>query len=875
MESACQRLLDALAESLVLADATDEESLAEVQRLLDELMEACLATDSGELGDALFAAVLAFQDLEVEGGAARALEKASQVALLAQGGARDPAPDRAGDALVLPEWVDEAVFSEFLASQQLGLEDLEALILNAEAGDLESVPELKRRLHTLKGEAGVLGLVELEALCHKLETRMEEAGEDQPPIELLLGFHRWLEAGIQSWSQGNHLQEGVQGFFARMDTQDEPEPEPEPEPVEDPSLEGGQAPGWDEEILGLVGEFLGECEEGLSQADDLLLDIREGGGTRDQVDALFRVFHTIKGVAGFLDFGEITEAAHVTETLLNQVREGQRSLVGESLDICFDATGLVRRQAEEIQRAVAQGGMPGTDARYESFLAHIHELLDGTPPATAPAQAPPAAVEEYDDDLDLDLQEPRLGQVLERVGVSSEHVVDALVAQRHSGRPLGEELVAQGKASEVQIQQGLRAQEAVRSKLKTMVKVDLERIDSLVEMVGELVIVESMITGSNNIRAHASMRDRQHLAQLAKITRDVQRLGMQLRMIPLRGVFQKMARMVRDLSTKSGKSIRFERTGETTEMDRNMVERIGDPLVHMIRNAVDHGIEDDPEERVRLGKPAQGTVRLSAFHEGGNIVIEIADDGKGLDRGRILAKAISKGLAREGQELTDNEIYNLIFAPGFSTAAQVTSISGRGVGMDVVKRGIESMRGRVLIDSVQGEGTTFKMVLPLTLAIIDGMLVRCGSEHYIVPVLAIEESFQPAPGMVVSFGGEPRLLHFRGATLPLVPLHALFDIDGAHSDPTKALVIVIEGAEQKLALMVDDVVTQQQVVIKSLGGSVDSPYVSGATILSDGTVGLILNVEDLGTMVASGGPPRLRRGASFNQDRPQGVEKSP
>jgi two-component system chemotaxis sensor kinase CheA len=320
---------------------------------------------------------------------------------------------------------------------------------------------------------------------------------------------------------------------------------------------------------------------------------------------------------------------------------------------------------------------------------------------------------------------------------------------------------------------------------------------------------------------------------------------MHMRMVPVSGVFQKMARLVRDLSRKSGKQVRLVTSGETTEVDRSMVENIADPLVHMIRNAVDHGLEP-PDARVAAGKPPMGEIRLSACHEGGSVVIQIEDDGRGLDQAAIVRKAVEKGLIESADGMSEAEISALIFAPGFSTAKEVTEISGRGVGMDVVKRNIESMRGRILISSTRGAGTRFKIVLPLTLAIIDGMLVACGRERYIIPTLSIIESIQPTRAMLVSLASTNEMINLRGEILPLVRLDRLFGVHAAKTEPTEALVVVVEGVGRRIGLLVDEVVTQQQVVIKSLGEALHKTrFMSGAAILSDGRVGLILNVEEI------------------------------
>jgi two-component system chemotaxis sensor kinase CheA len=287
-------------------------------------------------------------------------------------------------------------------------------------------------------------------------------------------------------------------------------------------------------------------------------------------------------------------------------------------------------------------------------------------------------------------------------------------------------------------------------------------------------------------------------------------------------------------------------------MDRSMVERIEDPLVHLVRNSIDHGIEA-MADRKAAGKAPRAVIRLSAYHEGGSIVVELSDDGRGLQKDKILAKAREKGLVEEGRDLGEQEVYNLIFLPGFSTAAKVTEISGRGVGMDVVKRNIEGMRGRVSVSSRPGQGTTFKMVLPLTLAIIEGMLIACGKEKYIIPSLSIVESLRPTEDMISLAAGRGEIINVRGEILPLLRLHRLLQMEGKGLPPTEAHVVVVEGLGKKVGIVVDDVLTQQQVVIKPLGQGIgDTDYLSGAAILSDGRVGLILNVDRLASLATSG-----------------------
>jgi two-component system, chemotaxis family, sensor kinase CheA len=371
--------------------------------------------------------------------------------------------------------------------------------------------------------------------------------------------------------------------------------------------------------------------------------------------------------------------------------------------------------------------------------------------------------------------------------------------------------------------------------------VSTERMDQLIDMVGELVIAQSMVAQDPSVVDARGERLARNVGHAGKIVRELQDLTMGLRMVPLRATFQKMARLVRDLGRKSGKNVQFLTEGDDTEIDRGMVEVLNDPLVHMMRNAVDHGVES-PEARQKDGKASTGTVRLRAYHSAGNVVIELTDDGHGLDSEKILSKARQRGLVDASRELSESEIFGLIFLPGFSTAEKVTDVSGRGVGMDVVKRGIESLRGRVDITSQVGVGSTFTIRLPLTMAIADAMLLRVGGQRFLIPTISIEHSFRPTAGSISTVKGQGEMVMLRNHLVPMFRLYNLFGVAGAITDPLKALLIVIEGQSQRCAIMVDELLGQQQVVIKSLGQALGAVKgVSGGAILGDGRVGLVLD----------------------------------
>jgi two-component system chemotaxis sensor kinase CheA len=378
------------------------------------------------------------------------------------------------------------------------------------------------------------------------------------------------------------------------------------------------------------------------------------------------------------------------------------------------------------------------------------------------------------------------------------------------------------------------------------IRVATDKVDRLVNLVGELIITQSMIAQTlDNFDPQSLPRLREAVAQMDRHSRDLQERVMAVRMLPIKTVFGRFSRVVRDLAQSLGKRVQFETEGEETELDKTVIERISDPLTHLVRNAVDHGIES-PADRVARGKPEAGHLTLAAYQQGGNIFIEIREDGQGLDRDRILAKALELGLVTPGESLTDEQIHALIFRPGFSTAREVTGVSGRGVGMDVVRRNVEALGGAIAIHSVRGQGTTFRIKLPLTLAILEGQLLRVGREVYVLPLVSITESVRPTRDMIAPVLSRAEAFIMRGEVLPLLRLHRVFQVPGAEEEPTRGLTVVVETDGRRAALLVDELLGQQQVVIKSLEVNFEKiDGVSGATILGDGRVALILDVPGL------------------------------
>ncbi len=578
--------------------------------------------------------------------------------------------------------------------------------------------------------------------------------------------------------------------------------------------------------LDLLREFVVECLDHISGAEAALLELESNPDDVEQVNTIFRAFHTIKGTSGFLGVDRIQRLAHLAENLLDRARDGEIRIVGGYADVALDSCDALRTMIEGLD-GVEPGGALVLPETYEDL---IEQLSD--PEAAGIGE-------------DVDTEAMRTGDILVGKGQVDRSAVEQ-AAKTQGGRRIGEALVQAGAASASDVADALRTQKKMRGKAgEATVRVGTGRLDSLIDAVGELVIAQSMVAQDPAVTGGANPQLVRNTTHADKIVRELQDVSMSLRMVPLKATFGKMARLVRDLARKAGKKVRFVTEGEDTEIDRNMVEVLNDPLVHMMRNAVDHGVEV-PERRAAAGKDPAGTVRLQAYHSAGNVVIELTDDGKGIDRDRVVAKGIERGLIGPGETLSDADAFGLIFRAGFSTAEKVTDVSGRGVGMDVVRTGIESLRGRVEVASRPGAGSTFTIRLPLTMAIADAMLVRLSDRRYLLPVTSIERNFRPEAQSLSTVAGRGEMVMVRGELLPIFRLYELFDVPGAQTDPGEALLIIIHGEGKRCALMVDQLLGQQQVVVKSLGRSLGQiPGVSGGAILGDGRVGLILDAAGL------------------------------
>lgn len=530
--------------------------------------------------------------------------------------------------------------------------------------------------------------------------------------------------------------------------------------------------------------FFTECTELLTDMESRLMTLDETTANSEQLNAIFRTAHSIKGGAGAFGMMSIAEFTHAMESLLDAMREMRLAPTRDVVDALLKSNDMLTRMldAEKSNTPLAADYASAMVAQLKHFLGAE------TAPTTTPAEIP----------IEF-------------------HPTEAPAAEAPSSK---------GQVSSI--------------------RVDLEKVDRLVNMVGELVITEAMLRAQIRHLPSDRFTDLiRGIDELSHHTRELQEAVMSVRMQPVKSVFSRMPRIVRDAATQLGKDIQLITSGENTEVDKTVIESLSDPLTHMIRNAVDHGIET-PDQRVWNDKAPRGTIHLSAYHRSGRIMIEISDDGAGINRERVLSKAKEKGLIASDALLTDEEMDQLIFLPGFSTAEQVTNLSGRGVGMDVVRRNIEGLGGTVRLQNRPGNGSTFTVSLPLTLAILDGMIVRVGQESYIIPITSIIETLRPRRDEIRKVEGRTDVINVRGEFVPLLYLYRTFGIHHAQHHASNALIVLVEHGTGKVGLVVDELIGQQQVVIKSLEANADPiPGISGATILGDGKVSLILEINDL------------------------------
>jgi two-component system chemotaxis sensor kinase CheA len=553
-----------------------------------------------------------------------------------------------------------------------------------------------------------------------------------------------------------------------------------------------------------AGMFVSDSLEHLGTIEAGVLELESAPTDTELINGVFRPFHTVKGNAGAVGVTSVQQLAHKAENLLELARSGQYTLGATEFDLILESVDLLMAHLEELHLRLCGRRERNLDAARAELMGTLDRLV----------QLGPADVE--------------MGDVAAR-------------ARSADPQPTPHGRAAASRAPDADCPTRRIDDDATA----VSVKVDTRKLDSLVDMVGELVIAQAIVEHEPSLARGSDERFERNLAHLRRITADLQRTAMSMRMVPIRQTFQKMARLVRDMGKKSGKEVALDLVGEDTELDRQVVADIADPLMHMVRNSMDHGLEDG-DTRERAGKPRRGTLTLSAYHRGGEIVIAIADDGAGLRTEKIRAQAVAQRVISASDVLTPAQVHQLIFKAGFSTADEVTDISGRGVGLDVVRGNVEALRGRIDLETTLGSGTTFLITLPLTLAVVEGLLLQVGSERFVVPTFSVSESLRPQPEQIHKTDGQDCLMRLRDRLLPLVTLADLFGVRNAVLDPTRGTVVVIEGDGRQVAVLVDSLIDKQEVVIKSLGAWLSHVRgIAGCAILGDGKVGLILDAHAL------------------------------
>lgn len=629
--------------------------------------------------------------------------------------------------------------------------------------------------------------------------------------------------------------------------------------------------------------FFDEADELLADMEQHLLVLQPEAPDAEQLNAIFRAAHSIKGGAGTFGFSVLQETTHLMENLLDEARRGEMQLNTDIINLFLETKDIMQEQLDAYKQS-QEPDAASFDYICQALRQLALEAKDETPSAVtrlsvvaksepqdeqSRSQSPRRIILSRLKAGEVDLLEEELGHLTTLTDVvkgadslsailpgdiAEDDITAVLcfvieadqitfetvdVSPKISTPPVLKLAAEQAPTGRVEREKTTRSSES------TSIRVAVEKVDQLINLVGELVITQSMLAQRSSELDPVNHGDLiTSMGQLQRNARDLQESVMSIRMMPMEYVFSRYPRLVRDLAGKLGKQVELTLVGSSTELDKSLIERIIDPLTHLVRNSLDHGIEL-PEKRLAAGKNSVGNLILSAEHQGGNICIEVTDDGAGLNRERILAKAASQGLT-VSENMSDDEVAMLIFAPGFSTAEQVTDVSGRGVSMDVVKRNIQEMGGHVEIQSKQGTGTTIRILLPLTLAILDGMSVRVADEVFILPLNAVMESLQPREADLHPLAGGERVLEVRGEYLPIVELWKVFNVAGAKTEATQGIVVILQSGGRRYALLVDQLIGQHQVVVKNLESNYRKvPGISAATILGDGSVALIVDVSAL------------------------------
>jgi len=736
------------------------------------------------------------------------------------------------------------IIQEFVTESRDMIEQLEPAIIElGHNSDPEIMNAIFRLFHSMKGSAGFLEFTHLTRVAHAAESlldlirnkEMELIPEHVTLFCAACDFSKDALDAVDATFSDDTMSAAADTISAQLHLAiDGPTPSAQaPEDV--PSSTFAAPVNAEKELVfpemeiteEMRNSFVQESGELLQNAEQGLLAWGEHPEDPDSIGDIFRNIHSFKGNCGFFGFGHLEKLSHQMENVLDRVKSGSRLAVDNPTEQLLASLDLLQQGLNNI-----------TDGK-EDFIEDLDSHLD---------------------DL-KNLMTPLLGDLLAEEGVDKLAISSAVEIQK---KPVGEILMQQGSATPEQVAKALKRQqqssEEAKSKAKPVsrakvpatrqdIRVELGKLDNLINLIGEMVIAENMLIHNPDLKGLELENFGKAAQHMSKLVRELQEMAMSIRMVPVSGLFRRMIRLVHDISVKAAKKVDLQLIGEETEIDKTVIETITDPLVHLLRNSLDHGLET-PSERIANGKSEKGTIKLSARHEEGEVWVTIEDDGRGLNCEKLLEKAISKGLVEgDGSDMTEKQIHNLIFAPGFSTAAQVTDISGRGVGMDVVKRNLEKIKGKIDITSKFGQGTRINLRIPLTLAIIDGMMVRVGTTTCIVPTLSILEAYRPEMEQITVTPDGDELARVREHFFPIVRLHQILGNNPDSKQLCDGILIVLEYQDSRFCLFVDEILGQQQTVIKGLSDFIGTvPGVSGCTILGDGGVSLIL---DVGTLVES------------------------
>ena len=757
-------------------------------------------------------------------------------------GCTDTACPHHGRDLDIPCWLHAGYIGEggqscpYASSEQ---ECRSCKVFTLINGDSATMNAIFRLFHSMKGSAGFLEMENIAHVSHAAESLLDlirsgKISMEPTHVDLLCqacDFSRAAMEYVEKHFDDKGMSEQAEEVSARLTeavaaAQERvarglarAAPPPEPPPAAAPSFELLITPEMTE-------KFVQEADELLQNAEQALLRWAEAEET-EALPSLFRDIHSFKGNCGFLGYADMEKLSHGVETILDAAKSGETFDIPKTSEMLLQMLDLLRDGIAGVSR--------GEEGRIEDLDRHLETLksvpVSGEASAAAPqAAAPPPPPEP-----------PLVPEQKASVPPPPPPPGEPPQAASPISPPKGS--APPSPRPQKPKEPSLPASAAVK---RQDIRVDLEKLDHLINLIGEMVIAENMLIHNPDLTGLELESFNRSAQQMSKIVRELQELAMMIRMVPVSGLFRRMIRLVHDLSVKFGKKVDLQLSGEETELDKTVIETITDPLVHLIRNALDHGL-DSPEERLKAGKAEKGVIRLSARHEEGEVWITLEDDGRGLNRRKILAKAASKGLIEgDGSDLSDKAVANLIFMPGFSTADKITDVSGRGVGMDVVKQNLEKIKGKIEVHSKEGRGTRFDLRIPLTLGIIDGMMVRVGDARCIVPTLAIREAFRPTSDAITVTPDGEELVRVRENFFPVIRLHTILGKEPEARELPDGILIVMEYQENRCCLFVDEILGQQQTVIKGLSDYIGNVrWVSGCTILGNGEVCLILDVGSL------------------------------